>query len=341
MHILITGAAGMVGRKLTGQLVSDGGLNGRAIDKFTLVDVVAPKSPAGFTGKVDAYAFDVSREDAGRKLVDFSLCDADVTKVNIFKLVDESDSTVTWSRALAGITGLDNGRDGIERKIILELATSIVQPFGVISANDRAKRMTSSALDPRYQCLLEAGDALRSFDPDAHVRVRDRLVFMGYPAELVDRDLNYVRRFLDAAREAADGHGLPYELISPVEPRRDSAQAAVDRALVGRPEGRVGIVVPNSPALQPILNALQMRGAVPGRDLSLVALCTDVVAEQAEPPLTNLSIEPRDVSLRAMETLFWLLEPTLAGAPPAVDLVPPRLTRRESVLPSPSSRRKR
>jgi DNA-binding LacI/PurR family transcriptional regulator len=103
----------------------------------------------------------------------------------------------------------------------------------------------------------------------------------------------------------------------------------------------VGIVVPNSPALQPILNALQMRGAVPGRDLSLVALCTDVVAEQAEPPLTNLSIEPRDVSLRAMETLFWLLEPTSSGAPPAVDLLPPRLTRRESVLPSPSSRRNR
>jgi hypothetical protein len=42
-----------------------------------------------------------------------------------------------------------------------------------------------------------------------------------------------------------------------------------------------------------------------------------------------------------METLFWLLEPTSAGAPPAVDLVPPRLTKRDSVLPSPSSQRKR
>jgi len=165
----------------------------------------------------------------------------------------------------------------------------------------------------------------------------DRLVLMGYPAQLVDRDLNYVRRFLDAARAAAERHGLPYELISPVEPRRDSAQEAVDRALAGRDNDRLGIVVPNSPALQPILNALQLRGVVPGRDVSLVALCTDVVAEQAEPPLTNVSIEPRDVSLRAMETLFWLLEPTSSGAPPAVDLVPPRLTRRESVLPSPSS----
>ena len=70
MHILITGAAGMVGRKLTERLVADGGLNGKPIDRLTLVDVVAPAKPAGFSGKVDAYALDVSREDAGRKLVE-------------------------------------------------------------------------------------------------------------------------------------------------------------------------------------------------------------------------------------------------------------------------------
>src|SRR6266498_1348166 len=69
MHILITGAAGMVGRKLTDRLVADGGLNGKPIARLTLVDVVAPKPPAGFTGKVESYALDVSREDAGRKLV--------------------------------------------------------------------------------------------------------------------------------------------------------------------------------------------------------------------------------------------------------------------------------
>jgi len=70
MHILITGAAGMVGRKLADKIVADGGLNGAAVDKMTLVDVVVPKAPAGFNGKVDTYALDISTDaDSGRKLV--------------------------------------------------------------------------------------------------------------------------------------------------------------------------------------------------------------------------------------------------------------------------------
>ena len=54
MHILIIGAAGMVGRKLTERLAKDGRLGGNAVDTMTLVDVVAPEAPAGFTGKVNA-----------------------------------------------------------------------------------------------------------------------------------------------------------------------------------------------------------------------------------------------------------------------------------------------
>ncbi|MDB5628260.1 MAG: NAD-dependent epimerase [Tardiphaga sp.] len=47
MHILILGAAGMVGRKLTERLLRDGQLGGRDISKVTLQDVVAPMKPAG------------------------------------------------------------------------------------------------------------------------------------------------------------------------------------------------------------------------------------------------------------------------------------------------------
>ena len=59
MHILITGAAGMIGRKLTARLVKDGGLNGRTIEKFTLTDIGAPQRPEGFHGIIDAFAADI------------------------------------------------------------------------------------------------------------------------------------------------------------------------------------------------------------------------------------------------------------------------------------------
>ena len=46
MHILVLGAAGMVGRKLTERLLRDGRLGEREISRMTLHDVVAPAKPA-------------------------------------------------------------------------------------------------------------------------------------------------------------------------------------------------------------------------------------------------------------------------------------------------------
>jgi nucleoside-diphosphate-sugar epimerase len=60
VKILIIGAAGMVGRKLAERLVRDKSLNGKSIDQLTLVDVVAPVAPAGFAGKIESIAADLS-----------------------------------------------------------------------------------------------------------------------------------------------------------------------------------------------------------------------------------------------------------------------------------------
>jgi D-erythronate 2-dehydrogenase len=60
MHILITGAAGMIGRKLVERLVKDGGLDGQPIEALTLLDVVPPAKPAGFAGTVATMAADLA-----------------------------------------------------------------------------------------------------------------------------------------------------------------------------------------------------------------------------------------------------------------------------------------
>jgi nucleoside-diphosphate-sugar epimerase len=69
MHILITGAAGMIGRKLTERLVRDGSLNGAAVDMLTLIDVVAAESPKDFAGKVDATTGDLAAPGVAAKAI--------------------------------------------------------------------------------------------------------------------------------------------------------------------------------------------------------------------------------------------------------------------------------
>ena len=60
MRILILGAAGMVGRKLTQRLCRDGALAGQKITSLHLVDVIAPTAPEGAPFKVERGTLDVS-----------------------------------------------------------------------------------------------------------------------------------------------------------------------------------------------------------------------------------------------------------------------------------------
>ena len=69
MHILVTGAAGMIGRKLAARLVKDGQLNGQTIDQLTLIDVVVPEKPSGFSGAANLSASDLSSPGAAAKAV--------------------------------------------------------------------------------------------------------------------------------------------------------------------------------------------------------------------------------------------------------------------------------
>jgi len=79
MHILITGAAGMVGGKLAARLGRDGALAGRAISRMTLIDIVAPEKPPRTAFAVETAATDLAAPGgaaaaiAGRPDVIFNL----------------------------------------------------------------------------------------------------------------------------------------------------------------------------------------------------------------------------------------------------------------------------
>lgn len=69
MLIMIIGAAGMVGRKLSERIAKDGTLNGIAVEALTLVDVVTPHAPARFSGTVTLETADLSAAGTAEQLV--------------------------------------------------------------------------------------------------------------------------------------------------------------------------------------------------------------------------------------------------------------------------------
>jgi len=159
-----------------------------------------------------------------------------------------------------------------------------------------------------------------------------RVVLIGHSATALARRVNFVGRFLRGAELAAAEHGMGYHVVAPVEAGRAAASAAVERALAVGGE-RPGIVVPNSGVIQHVLQELHEHGAVPGRDLSVIGVCPDVVADNMIPPVSNVSVEPKDVSRRAMQILFSLLDRDTAPPPGQVQLVAPRLTLRTTTVP--------
>ncbi|MDX8477655.1 SDR family oxidoreductase [Mesorhizobium sp. VK24D] len=69
MRILITGAAGMVGRKLIARLAKDGALRGRKIAALDLHDIVPPQAPTLAGVDVSIHTGDLSTPGAAASLV--------------------------------------------------------------------------------------------------------------------------------------------------------------------------------------------------------------------------------------------------------------------------------
>jgi D-erythronate 2-dehydrogenase len=69
MHILVLGAAGMVGRKLVERLVREGKLGSQTIERMTLFDVVTPSSPDQASFEVTTLAGDLSASGESERLV--------------------------------------------------------------------------------------------------------------------------------------------------------------------------------------------------------------------------------------------------------------------------------
>jgi len=233
-----------------GRLVIDGeALSGKLCEAFALFDMinVIGAAPAAH-GRYD-YRLDGTLEYR------------DDTVFIRFRLVDKTDETVIWSRSFEHQAGENNTE--IERRLIRDLSTSIVQRFGIIWSHERARQFAANVGDPRYRALIQAGEAFRSFDLVAYARARtelERLIkidpgfaagftYLGlvYATEYVariggppndisalDRALKFARRGVELKPHSAFAHHILFVILF-FRGETEAASATAEKAIALNP----------------------------------------------------------------------------------------------------------
>jgi hypothetical protein len=69
MHLLVIGAAGMIGRKVADAVAASGRLGDRDVSRLTLADTVKPEIPNAFSGEGASLALDIADPRAAHQLV--------------------------------------------------------------------------------------------------------------------------------------------------------------------------------------------------------------------------------------------------------------------------------
>ncbi|MFD6716531.1 LacI family transcriptional regulator [Micromonospora sp. TSRI0369] len=150
-----------------------------------------------------------------------------------------------------------------------------------------------------------------------------RIALLGAPAAVYDRGTGFAHRTRAGVRAAAERLGVDAVTRSceegPAAVRRDLEALFADHPDV------TGLVVQNESAVGPVLATLPLLGRRVPRDVSVVAVCPDELAEQSG--LTCVPVPAEDVGRQAVA----LLMRRLSGEPvPEVTLLEPRLVVRDT-----------
>jgi DNA-binding LacI/PurR family transcriptional regulator len=154
------------------------------------------------------------------------------------------------------------------------------------------------------------------------------VALLGAPAAVYERGTGFARRTMAGFLDAARARGLR----ATAGACEESVAAVHHRVgeLLARNPRVTGLVVHNEAAVEPLLIALRSLGRRVPEDMSIVAICPDVLAERATPQLTSVLIPAEEVGTQAVNLLMRKLD----GQPvPDSSLLTPRLTARASTAP--------
>lgn len=146
-----------------------------------------------------------------------------------------------------------------------------------------------------------------------------------------DRDFVSILDAQAAGESSAKDFDVPLTMFHPRSMRWDGILPLAKRmdSWAGR---RVGVFCRSPQMTQWVLQAMTIQGLDAGTDIALVGVCPDDFAMQQHIPVTNVSPEIEAVCRRAMQVLFAQLEGQ-RSASGGVDLIVPKLTRRETTVP--------
>lgn len=162
MHILVTGAAGMIGRKLVAALVAKGALGGHDITGLTLVDVHAPSLPAGVPGA--ALAADLSDPAAAPALIE-ARPDVIFHLAAIVSGQAEADTGLGYAVNLRGTLGLCEAiaaQEGYRPRLVFASSVAVFgAPLPDVVGDGVAPRPLTSYGTQKRMCELLIDDLSR------------------------------------------------------------------------------------------------------------------------------------------------------------------------------------
>lgn len=159
------------------------------------------------------------------------------------------------------------------------------------------------------------------------------IALLGAAAVVYERDTSFARCTMAGFTETARARGIE-AVAQPCEEHFEGVRAQL-AALFARQPGLTGLVEHNEAALGDVLAALRSLGRRVPDDVSVVAICSDELAERARPALDSVLVPAEEVGEQAVSLLMRKLvdEPV-----PEATLLDPRLTvRASSAAPRPGS----
>ncbi|MEV0393552.1 LacI family DNA-binding transcriptional regulator [Polymorphospora rubra] len=160
-----------------------------------------------------------------------------------------------------------------------------------------------------------------------------RLALLGAPGVVYERDTGFAHRTRAGFLEAAADHGVS-AVARPCEEHYPAVREALVDLFAGDP-ALTGIVVHNEAAVDHVMAVLPMLDRRVPRDVSVVAICPDQVAERTRPALSSVPIPAEEVGRNAVSLLMRKL--TGAGVPDATLLVPTLTARSSTAAAEPAA----